>query len=167
MGSFSSGWRDTNREKALAAVAALKSDGQLFRAARDAADEAVAIAAASRIKDKLLLEELALREPHAAVGAAGMALLGLAASPKEFQNIWRMLRDEGSANGSRMAAVLGAAVDQTDDLVVFAKLLVCLSPRGRDTCLKRCKKGDGFLALVLRQAASIFERAPENVQKML
>ena len=78
-----------------------------------------------------------------------------------------MQRDEGAANGSRMAAVLGAAVDQTDDPVVFAKLLVCLSPGGRDTCLKHCKKDDGFLALVLCQAVSIFERAPENVRKLL
>ena len=157
MGLFSPAWQDKDREKALVAVSALRSDEQLFRAARDANDETVALAATVRINDELLLEQLVLGAPRVNIRVAGFALQKIAAWPNEFRAILQRLQDEAEAGDApRANALLVAAMDAAGDPAVFAKMLVALAPDARSRYLKNCEKDVDYLAGVLRQLVGIF-----------
>ncbi len=157
MGMFSPAWQDKDRDKALAAIEKLSSDGQLFRAARDANDEIVALAAAVRINDELLLEQLALSLPRVNNRVAGFALQKIAAWPNDFRAMLQRLEDEADAGGAqRVNELLGAAMDAADDPAVFAKMLATLAQDARCCYLKDCDKNTDYLAGVLRQLVGIF-----------
>ena len=168
MGLFSPSWQDRDTEKALAAVAALESDGRLFRAAMYAHDETVALAATSRIKDELLLERLALGEPGINLHVAGMALNRIAEYREEFLAILQWLQHEAVVKGDpRARALLCAGMDRADHPAAFAKMLSSLALCDRNDYLKHCDRDVDFLASVLRQLVGIFANFPEDIHSML
>lgn len=168
MGLLSPAWQDKDTNRALAAVAALDSDSALLRAVKGAREESVAFFAVSRIKDELLLERLALGEPRISAGVAGKALSCIADYPQEFKAILQRLEYEASqGDAARVAALLSAALDVTEDHAAFAKMLATLEQKARNEYLKRCAKDEDFLAIVLLQCVGIFSRSAPEVSAML
>jgi hypothetical protein len=167
MGLFSNEWHKKDTKKALAAVSLLKSDGALLRAAKGAHDEMVAFFAVSRIKDELLLEQLALGESRISAHVAAAALLRIADNHQEFPVILQRLEYEASLGEPRVTALLNAAMDLTADPALFAKFLKALEPKERNEYLKRCVKDDNYMSMVLLHCVGLFSCTAQEMDALI